>query len=166
MKKSKILTITAIAFAFSMNNFAMTKNVSNPVTKAPAKTTAPAPAKLMVAVVDVQKVVESSPAINSSKLDRKNKLEDLAKFVENAKSDVAKETNASKKKILEDGYNKELNVRKDAIDKEYVQKLSEVDRIITTLINTKTSNYDLVLVKTSVLKGGVDITSEIVKELK
>ena len=69
---------------------------------------------------------------------------------------------------MEDGYNKELNVRKDAIDKEYVQKISNIDKEITTLIKTraKEANYDLILTKGSVLDGGVDITSEIVKELK
>lgn len=154
MKTSKILTIAAIAFALSMNNFVMAKDLSK------------TPTGFNIAVVDVQKIVENSPAINAIKVERKNKFDELAKFVEKAKADVAKETNVSKKKTLEDGYNKELNVRKDAIDKEYVQKLSEVDKSITALINTKSSNCDLVLTKSSVIKGGVDITEEILKELK
>lgn len=170
MKTSKILTVTAVALALSVNNFATAKPFSKVAPKvasqAPAKTAVTAPHKLSVAVVDAQKVVESSPVVDALKIDRKNKLEDLSKFVEKAKADVAKETNATKKKALEDGYNKELNIRKDAIDREYVQKLSEVDKSLSDLINSKTSNYDLVLSKSVVIKGGSDVTSEIVKALK
>lgn len=153
MKTSKFLTITAIAFAFSMScqvGPAFSKDLS----------------KTNIAVVDVQKVLESSPEINALKVDRKNKVDELVSFVEKARADVAKEPNATKKKTLEDGYNKELNLRKETLDKEYIKKISDVDKNIMTLINAKSSSYDLVLTKTSVLDGGIDITSEIIKELK
>lgn len=160
MKISKKLVITAVALTLSINNFVMAKT-------APVKA-ASVPACFNVAVVDVQKVVENSPQINALKTDRKNKVEDLAKFVEKARTDVAKETDDNKKKALEDSYNKELNVRKDNIDKDYVKKLSTIDKDITTLIKTKAKEgkYDLILTKNSVINGGTDITSEIIKDLK
>lgn len=170
MNTSKILTITAFALVLSMSNFAMAKTNSKATSKTPVKTAAQAPIKttanFRVALIDVQKVVDSSPTINALKVNRKNKLDDLVKFAENARTDVAKETDATKKKSLEDKYNKELNARKEAIDKEYVQKLSAVDKEITKIIESKTSNYDLILPKSNVLGGGVDITSEIIKKLK
>ena len=86
MKTSKILTITAIAFALSMNNFATAKGLQK------------SSSHFKVAVVDVQKVVESSPKISALKVDRKNKLDDLGKFVEKAKADVAKETDVKRRK--------------------------------------------------------------------
>ena len=160
MKTSKILVVTAIALTLSMNNFA----ISKPVTKSLPKSSV----GLNVAVVDVQKIIESSPAINKLKTDRKNKIDDLASFVEKARADVAKEDNAAKKKTLEDNYNNELNTRKNNIDKEYAKKLSDIDKDITNIIQSKAkkSNFNLVLTKTSVLDGGTDITSVIVKELK
>jgi len=155
-KKFRFLAITAIALALSINNFT--------ISKAFAKTQT----NINVAVVDVQKVVESSPEINALKTERKNKLEDLQSFVDKAKADVSKETNVSRKTTLEDGYNKELNLRKDSIDKDYVKKISDIDKSITGVIKTKAkaSGYDLVLAKSSVLDGGTDITSEIIKGLK
>jgi len=152
-RKSKFLAITAMTFALSMNNFA--------ISGAWAKDS-------NIAVVDVQKVVESSPEINALKIDGKNKLDDLASFAEKARADVAKETNATNKKTLEDGYNKELNVRKVALDQEYTKKLLDIDKNITSIIKTKAkaSGYNLVLVKSSVLDGGTDITADIIKELK
>lgn len=155
MKKlAKLLTITAMALALSLNNFAMAKDASNVATGC------------NVAVVDVAKVVESSPTINALKIDRNNKINDLAAFVEKARTDVAKEPDAAKKKALENKYNKELNDRKNAMDSAYAQKLSDVDKEVTALIKTKSSKYDLVLTKSSVLDGGIDITSEVIKGLK
>jgi len=125
-------------------------------------------ANLNIAVVDVQKIVESSPEISALRTSRKNDIESLVKFVEDAKADVIKETNETKKKSLEESYNRELNIRKANFDKEYSQKLSEYDKSITALINKKSKalGYDLVLTKTCVLNGGVDITSEIIKNIK
>ncbi len=156
MKISKILTITAIAFFLSINKFA--------IQGAMAKTSA----NLNVAIVDTQKIVESSPEINALKIDAKNKLSDLALFAEKARADIAKETNTTNKKTLEDGYNNEYNVKKVAFDQEYTKKLSDIDKNITSIIKTKAkvSGYDLVLVKSSVLDGGTDITNEIIKGLK
>lgn len=152
MKLSKVLAITFAALTLSLStaNFVSAKS-SNEFT---------------IAVVDVQKVVQNSPKINALKTEQKNKITDLMSFVEKAKADLAKEPDAAKRKSLEEGYNKELNVKKDAIDKEFAKKLSDADKSITDTINSKAAGYDLVLVKTSVIKGGVDITSEVIKELK
>lgn len=150
MKTSRILVVATVVVTLSMNNLAFSKDSS----------------KANIAVVDVQKVLESSPEINALNVDRKNKVNELISFVEKARADVAKETNATKKKTLEDNYTKELNQRKEALDKEYIKKISDVDKDITALINSKTSDYDLVLKKSSVIEGGTDITTEIIKGLK
>jgi len=154
MKTSRILAVTTVIVTLSMNNLVFSKAYSKDLAKA------------NIAIVDVQKVLESSPEINALNVDRKNKVNELVSFVEKARADVAKETNATKKKELEDNYTKELNQRKETLDKEYIKKISDVDKDITALINSKTSNYDLVLKKSSVIEGGTDITSEIIKGLK
>ncbi len=150
---SKFLTITAITFALSLNNVAMSKDAA----QGPK-----------VAVIDLQKVIESSPTINALKIDRKNKIEGLAAFVEKARTEVSKETDATKKAALEEKYNKELNARKEVIDKEYTQKLTAIDKDITALIKSKAKSmgYDLTLAKSIVLDGGDDITTDIIKGLK
>lgn len=124
--------------------------------------------KFKVAVIDIQRIIESSSQIKALQSERKDKMDDLAAFVEKARSSVEKEKDLKKKKILEDKYNKELNLRKEAIDKNYNQKLSDIDKEITDLIKEKSTaaGYDLVLTKNTVLNGGVDITSEIIQNLK
>ena len=151
-KPSKVIAITAVAIALSLsvNSFASAKDSAG----------------FKVAVVDIQKIVVNSPQINALKTEQKNKISDMISFVEKAKSDLAKESDATKKKSLEEGYNKELNVKKDAIDREYARKLSAIDKSIDDVIKSKSADYDLVLIKSSVLKGGVDITSEVIKALK
>ena len=152
-KKKQILAAIAIALTLglSANNFALSKT-----------------SDFNVAIVDVQKVVSASSEVNALKNEQKAKVDELVNFVETAKANLAKESDDTKKKALEDKYNKELNVKKDAIDKEYVKKLSAIDKDITEIIKKKADkdNYDLVLSKSSVLIGGKDITDEIIKAVK
>lgn len=147
------LSITTLAISLLISNFT--------ILEACAKDS-------NIAVVDVQKIIESSPELNALKIDGKNKFNDLASFAEKARAEIAKETNATDKKTLEDNYNKEFNVRKIALDQEYTKKLSDIDKNITSIIKTKAkaSGYNLVLVKSSVLDGGTDITADVIKELK
>ena len=149
---SKILSIAALAIVLGLSTVNIASAKDN--------------AGYSVAVVDVQKVVESSPQINALKTEHKNKIDDLTAFVESAKADLAKQTDAAKRKTLEDGYNKELNAKKTVLDNEFVKKLSEIDKQITASIKAKSSSFDLVLAKSSVLNGGTDITNDIIKSLK
>lgn len=150
MKTSKFLAITALAFTLTIGNLAFSKDLSS----------------MNVAVVDVNRLIQSSPGINALNVDRKNKVSDLVSFVEKARAEIAKEKSATKKKELENNYTKEINSKKETLDKEYIQNLSNVDKEISAIIKTKSSGYDLVLTKNCVLNGGTDITNEIIKELK
>jgi len=156
MKKNEILTVAvAVLLLLSGSNSAGAKGLLNNSSS-------------NVAVVDIQRIVENSPAINALNADRKTKIDNLVKFVEKAKSDVSKETDLTKRKALEDSYNKELNLRKTEMDSEYSKKLSEIDKDITGIIKVraKKSGYDLTLTKSDVIDGGVNITDDIIKELK
>ena len=144
------LGLTAFIIGMSVNNYA--------ISNVPSK----------IAVVDVQKVVASSAQVKALKADREAKIKDLANFVSTARAAVAKETNAAKKKELENKYNKELNAKRNAIQKDYAKKLAAIDKNISAVINqkAKAASYDIVLAKGVVLYGGTDITSEITKAVK
>lgn len=155
MKNSiKFLTVALIAFGigFTLNNYAMSD----------------VPANFKVAVVDVQKVVSSSAQVKALKDEQKKKGQELAKFIETAKANINKETDAKKKKALEDKYNKEFQTKRTAIAKNYETKLLAIDKSISTVIdnNAKANGYNLVLAKGVVLSGGTDITDEISKAVK
>lgn len=121
-----------------------------------------------VAVVDVPQVVTSSAQVQALKKEQQTKAEELVKFIENARKDVASITDSSKKKAAEEKYSKELQTKKEKIELEYASKLKAIDASISKQIETqaKAQGYDVVLSKGVVLYGGKDITSEIVKVVK
>ena len=65
----------------------------------------PAMAKdFSVAIVDVPQVVSSSAQVQALKKEQQAKAEDIVKFIEKARKDVAGITDATKKKAAEDKY--------------------------------------------------------------
>lgn len=152
--KINFLSVALIAFAIglSTNNFAMSG----------------VPANFNVAIVDIQQLVSSSANVNALKEKQKKGQQDLVNFAKNAREDVAKVKDETKKKALEDKYNKQLNDMKNAMDEGYRKDLKEIDNNMTKVIQeqAKSKNYDLVLSKSIVLFGGTDITAEISKAVK
>ena len=148
----KFLMIALCAFVIGMtvNNYA--------ISNVPSK----------IAVVDVQKVVASSSQVKALKTDREAKMKELNTLVTTARTNIAKETNAAKKKELENKYSKEITAKRNSIQKDYAKKLAAIDKSISSVINqkAKAANYEIVLAKGVVLYGGTDITSEITKSVK
>lgn len=155
MKKGlKFLSVSLVAFAIGLaaGNYAVSDVPSN----------------FKVAVVDVQKVVASSSQVKALKDEQRKKGQELAKFIEIAKTNLDKETDAKKKRALEEKYNKEFQAKREAIAKNYETKLLAIDKDISNAIdsNAKANGYDLILAKGVVLSGGTDITNEISKVVK
>ena len=150
----KLIAVAAISLAlgFSINNYA----VSN------------VPANFKVAVVDLQKLVSESAQVKNLKEEQRKKVEELTKYVQTAKTAIAAEKDATKKKELEQKYSKELTSKKANIEKDYAKKLKEIDKNISNTIKAqaKTGNYNLVLTKGVVLSGGEDITSAVAAAIK
>ena len=142
--------VSAFVIGLSMSNFAM----SDAITK--------------IAVVDVQQVVNSSSQVQNLKKEQQAKAKEIVAFVEKARKDVAATTDVKKKQALEDKYNKELNTKKAAMDKNYTIKLEAIDKAISAQIanQAKAANYDIVLAKGVVLYGGTDITEAVKKAVK
>lgn len=150
-KTSKALTImAALVLSLSVSNFASAKS------------------GFSVAIVDTKQVIQNSPQVAAFNIEQRNKLNDLNVFIAKAKADVAKQTDAAKRKSLEDTYNQELNTKKEQMDKEASKKLTEIYNDLNNIIKkeAKKSGYDLILTKENVLYGGTDITSDIIKALK
>lgn len=153
-KNVKFLAVTAAAFVigFSACNFAMSD----------------VPASYKVAVVDVTQVVASSAQVKALKKEQQTKMEEVIKYIDKARKDVAAVSDEKQKKSLEDKYNKELLSKREKLEKEYSTKLAAIDKSISTTIETqaKAGNYDIVLAKGVVLYGGTDITKDIIKAVK
>ncbi len=150
----KILSIALMAFTIGLTagNYAISDVPSN----------------FKVAVVDVQKVVSSSSQVKALKSEQAKKGQELAKFIQTAKTAIDKEKDAAKKKALEEKYNKEFQSKRNVIAKDYETKLLAIDKNITSIIDAKAkaNGYNLVLAKGVVLSGGTDITNEISSQIK
>ena len=121
-----------------------------------------------VGIVDVPKVVASSTQVKKLKDERAKKMEELAKWIETAKKDIdAQKTDADREKLVKK-YDNELAKKREANDKDYSQKLINIDNSISQSISNyaKTNGYNVVFAKTVVLYGGTDITNEIIKIVK
>lgn len=145
----KFIAVAALSLAlgFTASNFAVSD----------------VPANYKVAVVDVQQVVKKSKQVEALKVEQTKKITELTSFVQTAKANIAKEKDATKKKALQDKYNKELATKKTAIEKNYATKLAAIDKSISNIIKNKAKegNYNLVLSKNAVLSGGEDITAAV-----
>ena len=65
-------------------------------------------------------------------------------------------------------YDVELAKKREANTKDYTKKLNEIDANVSQVITNyaKSKSYDMVLAKSNVLFGGIDITTEIIKLVK
>ena len=142
--------ISAFIIGLSLNNIA--------VSDVPSK----------IAVVDVSSVVNSSSQVQALKKEQQAKAKELMTFIEKARKDVAATTDTKKKQALEDKFNKELNTKRAAMDKNYATKFEAIDKSISAQIanQAKTGGYDIVLAKGVVLYGGSDITEAVKKAVK
>ncbi|MCM1338739.1 MAG: OmpH family outer membrane protein [Muribaculaceae bacterium] len=121
-----------------------------------------------VAIVDVPQVVNASSQVQNLKKEQQAKADEIVKFIEKARKDVAAITDANKKKTAEEKYTKELQAKKEKMNKEYAAKLQTIDAAITKQIENqaKAQGYNVVLSKGIVLFGGTDITADIIKLVK
>ena len=121
-----------------------------------------------IAVVDVQAVVSKSAQVKALRKEREAKSQELVKFINNAGSDIKKQTDPKKKEELAKKYEKELNAKKEANAKAYKTKLQAIDKSISDTITSqaKAMGYDMVLTKGVVLYGGDDITEAVSKVVK
>lgn len=116
-----------------------------------------------VAIVDLQKLVSNSSQVKQLKQEHSKKMDELNKIIVNARGAIANETDSAKILQLEEKYTKEFNAKKQALEKDYNTRLSNIEKNIQAEITKKAQNdkYDYVFAKSVVLYGGKDITNEI-----
>ena len=87
----------------------------------------------------------------------------MNKIIINARGAISNETAANKIAQLEEKYTKEFNAKKSALENDYNNRLSAIEKTIKEEIAKKAQkdNYDYIFAKSVVLYGGKDITNEI-----
>lgn len=121
-----------------------------------------------IAVVDLQQIVSNSSQVKALKQEHNKKVSDLDKILVNARGEIANETDQAKILMLEDKYMKEFASKKEALERDYNNRLSAIEKNIKNEITKKAQKdgYDYVFAKSVVLYGGKDITNEIVNNIK
>lgn len=151
-KKISFLFICLMAFAlgYSINNLAISD-------------TAP-----KIAVVDVQRLIQNSSQVKQLKADQEKKINEMQNTIQKAQTEISKETDPAKVSALEEKYRNQINDQKNALDKEYNDKLTKIDSEIRASVveKARSLNYSLVLPKNVVFFGGDDITDAIAKGIK
>ena len=119
----------------------------------------------IIAVVDLQKIVDRSPQVQKLKTEHETKISELNKIILNAQKELEKETDINKMMATEEKYRLEFNQKKNKIDEEYAKKLSDIENTIKKQIQTKAKEkgFDYVFAKSVLLYGGQDITDDILK---
>src|SRR5574344_590680 len=151
MKKYILLGITAFLFGLCLNNFAIS---SEPQDK--------------LGVVDVVEVVANSPDVKMLKASQEKQIKGLQDIINQARTEIYKETDPTKQAAIQSRYSNEINVKKDSIDNEYTQKLKEINEKIKCAVEkrAKAENYTIIVSKSSVLYGGDDLTQQIISDIK
>jgi len=154
MKKNIItVLIVAIAFAggYSMNNRAISENTD-----------------YKIAVVDVQQLVANSKEVRNLKVEQEKKMQTMQATLNKARAEMAKETDSTKLKALEQKYRDDINKQKIAMENEYNTKFTQIDKNIRNAVieKARSMNYNLVLPKNMVLLGGDDITNQVAPAVK
>lgn len=121
-----------------------------------------------IAVVDLQQIVSNSSQVKALKQEHSKKMSELDKILVNARGEIGNETDQAKILMLEDKYMKEFSTKKEALEREYNNRLSSIEKNIKSEISKKAQKdgYDYVFAKSVVLFGGKDITSELLNSIK
>ncbi len=121
-----------------------------------------------IAVVDLQQLVSNSSQVKQLKQEHAKKINELDKIIVNARGEIGNEKDPAKVLLLEDKYMKEFNTKKEALERDYNNRLTSIEKNIKNEITQKAQKdgYNYVFAKSVVLHGGKDITSELVGTIK
>ena len=143
-----LLTISVLNFAFM--HYYLTANNSK------------------IAVVNISKIVEKSEKVKELRDNNNKKLDELEKWIEESRVKIQKEKDKTKKEQLIDQYQDIARQKEDIIKQNYNAKLQEIDNEIAETIKNaaKKNKCDTILLSSAVMQGGLDITNEVINELR
>jgi len=120
------------------------------------------------AVVDVQRVVMASKDLVALNNERNTQIQSLRKMADEANEKISKEKKEEDKKKLSEKFLSQINAKKADYDKEYAAALQASDQKLNGIINAVAEKEGLkvILNKSSVVNGGVDITAAVIEQVR
>jgi len=116
-----------------------------------------------VGVVDLDRIVNNYSKAQDVSADLKVKEAELQKFLADAQKQLKDTTSPVEKKNLEDKLTQQFKAKSDEFKDAQIKQWKQIEDNIFSAIETvsKTNKLDVVLVKSSVLYGGTDVTEQI-----
>lgn len=120
-----------------------------------------------VAVVNVDAVAAASPEVQVFSNQRSRDLADLQQFVANANEELKKLT-GKKQTDKEEQYKQELLQKQEDFRSKDAARLQVIEKQLNEAINkvADKGGYTLVVSKAAVVRGGTDITADVIKKLQ
>ena len=121
-----------------------------------------------VGVIDLQRVVASSKDVATLHTNREAQINELKKMADEANAKIDEIKKDDEKKVATEKYLGEIQAKKNEFDNAYNTALQASDAKIQNIINSvaEKKDLDIVLNKTSVVSGGVDITEAVIDLVK
>ena len=105
------------------------------------------PANYKVAIVDINTVVAKSAQVQALKKEQLKKTEELQKWLNSARADIAKQSTEANKQKLTQKYETTFAKKQEEIQKNYANKLAAIDKSISATIE----KYKIVNAESDVL---------------
>ena len=124
--------------------------------------------KPRIAVVNIEEVLQNYAKFSVTRQENEQKLQELVRWIEGINKEIDEEKDQTKRSKLADQYRKLTQEKEKLIQQEYAKKFQEINEEITSLIDNvaKQNDYNYVFANTSMVSGGKDITSDVIKALK
>lgn len=152
-KKTLAYTAGAVVIIASLTSFVAYKLCSN---------------KDTFGVIDLQRVVAVSKDVTDLRTNREAQIVALQKMADEANAKIDEIKKDDEKKAATEKYLAEIQAKKAEFDNAYNASLQASDEKIQNVINSVAEKKDLTIVlnKSSVVSGGVDITEAVVDLVK
>ena len=119
------------------------------------------------AVVDVQKIVNQARPVAELRQDMQAQMSNLQEWVNQSNAEINKTESQEQKDALTKQRQEELLQKQQLIQKNYAEKLQQLDAELTKIIEktAKAEGFNITFVKGSVAAGGTDITDKVIANL-
>lgn len=121
-----------------------------------------------IATVNAQMIVSRSAAIRNLQHEQQLQYEELQKWLQESDKTLKAQTNSEKRKELMAKMQAELQQKQIVMQQEYAAKTQKIEEEIIGVVE-KVANkkgFKVVMDKSTVIVGGVDITEEVINKLE
>ena len=133
-----------------------------------SNTAAPVLGDAKIAVVDVQFLVNQTPAVLALRAEQQQNASIIQNWINGVNSQLSQIADQNTRNATAQQYQIELNKRQQMLQSQYAMKIQAIDAELSKLVSdvANEKKLDYVFAKGMVVFGGTDITEDVAKLLK